>query len=93
MCIQEATKTLVWIKKPKCMCYNHLIEYLLREEYAYNFIDPCMFIKKLSIGIAIVVVYTNNMHLSKTLEKIIRIVDYLQRKFEMKDLNKIFLDM
>ena len=75
------------------MCYNHLIEYLLREEYAYNFIDPCMFIKKLSIGIAIVVVYTNNMHLSKTLEKIIRIVDYLQRKFEMKDLNKIFLDL
>ena len=42
------------LKQSKRMWYNHLSEYLLKEGYVNNPICPCVFIKKLEIGLTII---------------------------------------
>ena len=53
-----------------------------------NSICPCVFIKKVATGFAIIAVYVDNLNLIKTLEDLIKIIHYLKKEFEMKDLGK-----
>ena len=71
------------------MSYNYLGEYLIREWSIYYLICLCIFIKKSTIVFAIIIVYVEYLNLVGTLEDLIRIIDYLKSKFEIKDLEKI----
>ena len=54
-----------------------------------NSICPCIFIKKVAIGFAIIVVYVDDLNLIENPEELIKTIDYLKKEFEMKDLGKI----
>ena len=47
-----------------------------------------MFIKKSEIGFSIKAVYVDDMNLIGTLEELSKIVEYLNKEFEVKDLDK-----
>ena len=68
------------------MWYNCFSEYLLKEGYANNLKCPCIFIKKLKIGLTIIVVYDDDLNLIN--EELIRTIKYLKKEFEIKDLGK-----
>ena len=70
------------------MWYNRLSEYLLKEGYVNNPICPCVFIKKSKTGLTIIAIYVDDLNLIETLEKLTKIVNYLKKEFEMKDLGK-----
>ena len=53
-----------------------------------NSIFPCVFIKKVATGFEIIVVYVDDLNLIRTLEELIKTIDYLKNEFEMKDLRK-----
>ena len=53
-----------------------------------NSICPCVFIKKVATGFAIIAVYVDDLNLIRTPEELIKTIDYLKKKFEMKDLRK-----
>lgn len=59
----------------------------------YNLIYPCISIKKSTIGFVIIIVYVEDLNLIQTFEELTRIIDYLKRKFEMKNFGetKFFL--
>ena len=69
------------------MSYNYLGEYLIREWSIYYLICLFIFIKKSTIGFAIIIVYVEYLNLVGTLD-LTRIIDYLKSKFEIKDLEK-----
>ena len=81
-------RSLYGLKQSGCMWYNHLSEYLIKEEYVNNPICLCIFIKKSEIGIAIITVYVDDLNLIRTLEELTKTTNYLKKKFEMKDLGK-----
>ena len=70
------------------MWYNRLSQYLLKEGYVNNSICPCVFIRKATTGFVIIGVYVDDLNLIGTLEELIKTIDYLKKKFEMKDLGK-----
>jgi len=70
------------------MWYNHLSEYLLREEYNNDPICPCVFIKKSESNFIIVVVYVDDLNIIGTDEEIPKTINYLKKEYEMKDLGK-----
>ena len=70
------------------MWYNRLSQYLLKEGYVINSICPCVFIKKVATGFAIITVYVDDLNLIRTLEELIKTIDYLKKEFEMKDFGK-----
>ena len=88
MCSIKLQQSLYGLKQSGRMWYNRLSEYLLKEGYANNPICPCIFIKKLETGFAIIVVYVDDLNLIRTPEKLIRTTKYLKKEFEMKDLGK-----
>ena len=88
MCSIKLQRSLYGLKQFKRMWYNHLSEYLLKEGYANNPICPCIFIKKLETGFAIIVVYVDDLNLIGTPEELTRTTKYLKNEFEMKDLGK-----
>ena len=51
-----------------------------------NSICPCVFIKKVATVFAIIVIYVDDLNLIETPEVLIKTIDYLKKKFEMKDL-------
>ena len=53
-----------------------------------NSICPCVFIKKVATGFAIIAIYVDDLNLIGTPEKLIKTIDYLKKEFEMKDLGK-----
>ena len=53
-----------------------------------NHICPCIFIKKLENGFAIIIMYVDNLNFVGTLEELTRITIYLKKEFEMKDFGK-----
>ena len=53
-----------------------------------NSICPCLFIKKLATEFAIIAVYVDDLNLIGTPEELIKTINYLKKKFEMKDLGK-----
>ena len=82
---------LYGLKQSGCMWYNRLKEYLLREWYNNDLICPCVFIKKLEYDFVIIVVYVDDLNIIETHEEIPKIVNYLMKEFEMKDLGNFFL--
>ena len=70
------------------MWYNRLSQYLLIEGYVNNSICPCIFIKKVATGFAIIAVYVDDLNLIETPEELIKIVGYLKKEFKMKDIGK-----
>ena len=70
------------------MWYNCLSEYLLKEGYVNNSICPCVFIKKSKTGLNIFLVYVDDLNLIRILKEFKKIVNYLKKEFEMKDLGK-----
>ena len=81
-------RSLYGLKQFGCMWYNRLSEYLLKEGYMNNPICPCIFIKKLEIGFAIIAVYVDNLNIVGTPKELTRTTNYLKKEFEMKDLGK-----
>jgi hypothetical protein len=81
---------LYGLKQSGCMWYNHLSEYLLREGYNNDPICPCVFIKKSKYDFVIIVVYVDDLNIIETHEEIPKIVNYLMKEFEMKDLGNFF---
>ena len=79
-------QSLYGLKQSRCMWYNRLNEYLLKEGYANNPLCQFIFIKKSETGFAIIVVYVDDLNLIRTLEELIRTTKYLKKEFEMKDL-------
>ena len=51
-------------------------------------ICPCIFIRTTEFEFTIVTVYVDDMNLIGTLEELLKIAEYLEREFEMKDLRK-----
>jgi hypothetical protein len=70
------------------MWYNIFSEYLLKEGFENNPICPCVFIKKLEFGFAIIAVYLDDLNLAGTLEKFTKTTTYLNNEFDMKDIGK-----
>ena len=53
-----------------------------------NSICPCVFIKKIENGFAILAVYVDDLNLIETPKELIKTANYLKKEFEMKDLRK-----
>ena len=88
MCSIKLQPSLYGLKQSKCMWYNRLSEYSLKEGYANNPICLCIFIMKSNIIFAIIVVYIDDLNLVWTSEELTRTTKYLKKEFEMKDLGK-----
>ena len=71
-------RSLYGLKQFGRMWYNRLSEYLLKEGYVNNLICPCIFIKKLETGFAIIVVYVDDLNLVGTPEELTRTKNYLK---------------
>ena len=65
-------RSLYGLKQSGRIWYNRLSEYLLTEGYVNNPICPCIFIKKLEIGFAIILLYVDDLNLIKTPEELTR---------------------
>ena len=70
------------------MWYNCLSQCLLKEGYVNNSICPCVFIKEVATGFSTIAIYVDDLNLIGTPEELIKTIDYLKKKFEMKDLGK-----
>ena len=81
-------RSLYGLKQFGCIWYNRLSEYLLKEWYVNNPVCPCVFIKKSKTGLTIIVVYVDDLNLIRILKEFKKIVNYLKKEFEMKDLGK-----
>ena len=74
-------RSLYGLKQSGRMWYNCLSEYLLKEGFENNQICPCIFIKRLKSGFAIVAVYVNDLNLVGTLEELMKTANYLKNVF------------
>ena len=81
-------RSLYGLKQSKCMWYNRLNEYLLKEGFENNPIYPCVFIKKSESGFAIVAVYIDDLNLVGTPKELTKTANCLKSEYEMKDLGK-----
>jgi hypothetical protein len=88
VCSITLQRSLYGLKQSGRMWYNHLSEYLLREEYNNDPICPCVFIKKSESNFIIVVVYVDDLNIIGTDEEIPKTINYLKKEYEMKDLGK-----
>ena len=59
-------RSLYGLKQSGLMWYNRLSQYLLKERYVNNSICPCVFIKKLATGFAIIMIYVDDLNLIRT---------------------------
>ncbi|KAL1214883.1 Retrovirus-related Pol polyprotein from transposon TNT 1-94 [Cardamine amara subsp. amara] len=84
----KLNKSLYGLKQSGRMWYNKLSEYLVKEGYKNNPINPCVFIKKFTKGFVIIAVYVDDLNILRTSEEISQTVEYLKKEFEMKDLGK-----
>ena len=82
MCSIKLQRSLYGLKQSKCMWYNHLSEYLLKEGYAHNPICLCIFIKKSKTGFAFIFIYGDDLNFIGTPEELTRMANYLKREFE-----------
>ena len=81
-------KSLYGLNQSGRMWYNRLSEYLIKQGYINNVICPCMYIKKTTLGLVILVVYVDDINLIGTPQKVQKAIEYLKKEFEMKDLGK-----
>ena len=68
MYLIKLQRSLYGFKQSSRMWYNHLSQYLLKEGYVNNSICPCVFIKKVVIGFAIIAVYVDDLNFIGTPE-------------------------
>ena len=57
MYLIKLQRSLYGLKQSGRMWYNRFSQYLLKEGYVNNLICPCVFIKKVAIGFAIIAIY------------------------------------
>ena len=67
---------------------HSLSENVLKKGYVNNPICPCIFIKKLTIKIIIIVIYVDDLNLIGTPEELTKTINYLKMEFEIKDSKK-----
>ncbi|KAL3368419.1 hypothetical protein AABB24_009329, partial [Solanum stoloniferum] len=89
ICSIRLQKSLYDLKQSRHMWYNHLNEYLTKQDYINDVICPCIFIKKTTPGFVILVVYVDDINLIGTPEEVQKAIEYLKKEFEMNDLEKI----
>ena len=89
MCSIKLQRFLYGLKQSEYMWYNRLSKHTLKEGYWNNSICSCIFIKKLETGFAIIVVFVDDLNFVGTLEQLTRTTKYLEKDFEMKDIEKI----
>ena len=65
-----------------------LSDYLIGKVYINNVLCPCVFIKRTSSGVAVIIVYVDDMNLIGTSKEFIETAEILKKEFEMKDLGK-----
>ena len=70
------------------MWYNRPSEYLLKEEYLNNLICPCIFKKKSQPEFTIITAYIDDLNIIETSEELSKVIEYLKKEFELKDLKK-----
>ena len=58
-----------------------------------NSICPCVFIKKVATGFAIIAVYMDDLNLIGTPKELIKTIYYLKKEFEMKVLAQGYLSL
>ena len=83
-CLKQIVQSLVACtqssyKQSGRMWYNCLSKYLLTEGYVNNLICPCIFIKKLETGFAIIAVYVDDLSLVGTPKELTRTINYLKK--------------
>ena len=66
------------------MWYNHLSQFLLKEEYKNDPICPCLFLKRSGFDFIIIAMYVDDL----TPNELSKVVECLTKEFEMKDLGK-----
>ncbi|KAL1199181.1 Retrovirus-related Pol polyprotein from transposon TNT 1-94 [Cardamine amara subsp. amara] len=84
----KLNKSLYGLKQSGRMWYNRPSEYLVKEGYKNNPINPCVFIKKWPKGFVIIAVYVDDLNMLGTSGEITQTVEYLKKEFEMKDLGQ-----
>nr|KYP72381.1 Retrovirus-related Pol polyprotein from transposon TNT 1-94 [Cajanus cajan] len=84
----KLNKSLYGLKQSGRIWYNRLNEYLLQEGYKNDPICPCIFIKRSKNGFSIIVVYVDDINIIGTLEELSKVIDFLKKEFEMKDLGR-----
>lgn len=89
MCSIKLQQSLYGMKQSGSMWYNLSSEYLIKEEYKNDSNYPCVFSRKSNFEVTIVVVYVDDINLIETPEERLKIIEYLKREFQMKDLEKI----
>ena len=80
--------SLYELKQFRRIWYNHLSEYLLKEEYVNNPICLCVFIKKLETGLTIITICVYDLNLTGTPKELTKTTNCLKKEIEMKDLRK-----
>jgi len=68
------------------MWYDRLSEYLLKKWYRNDPICPCIYVKILKNEFAIIIIYVDETNIMRTLIEFTKTIDWLKKKFEMKDL-------
>ncbi|CAM8910135.1 unnamed protein product [Rhodiola kirilowii] len=81
-------RSLYGLKQSGRMWYNRLNEYLSQKGYVNDPLCPCVFIKKTTSGCVIIAVYVDDLNIIGTNEEIHKVISYLKREFEMKDLGR-----
>ena len=80
--------SLYGLKQFRRIWYNHLSEYLLKEEYVNNPICLCVFIKKLETRLTIIAICVDDLNLTGTPKELTKTTNCLKKEIEMKDLRK-----
>jgi hypothetical protein len=70
------------------MWYNRLKEFLLNKGYSNSDDCPCVFIRKSSIDVYIILVYVDDLNIIGHVKDIDEAHNHLKKEFEMKDLDK-----
>lgn len=81
-------RSLYELKQFGRMWYNKLNEYLLKEGHINNPICPCIFIRKTTSSLVIIVVYVDDLNIIGTNIEIKEAKDYLKKDFKMEYLRK-----
>ncbi|KAL0549821.1 hypothetical protein IC582_014310 [Cucumis melo] len=85
LCSIKLQRSLYGLKQSERMWYNRLSKYLLKEGYQNNPICPC---GTIGVGHAIIAVYVDDLNIIGSPEELSKAIEYLKKKFEMKDLGK-----
>jgi hypothetical protein len=84
----KLNKSLYGLKQSGRMWYNELKEFLLNKGYFNNDDCHCVFFRKFSIGLCIILVYVDDLNIIGIELDINKAQDHLKTEFEMKDLGK-----